>query len=437
MCGIVAIYSNSQTNKNYVNIKNLLLKLQHRGKDGCGIGYYINKEMRINKGKGKVNQVFDNLYQNLTIKSCIGHVRYATSGESMSQNVVKINEVQPLSSNKGDFLLAHNGNIPSIKVHDSGYIINFLENQEGNFVQKLIKLMNTIPASYSIVILTNDNKIYALRDRYGIRPLCVGYVNNNYYISSESSSFQNKKKIRDVYPGEIIKIGKNGIESLYIHPEAQLSLCSFELIYFMNEYSVTDNYHVGNTRRKLGNILAQKETLKDKDYMLVGVPKTGICSAISYALELNLEYKQVIKKNKLKDRTFIIIDNETRIKECNEKFYYDKENIKDKKIIVVDDSIVRGNIIKAIIINLKLAGAKEIHVRIPAPPVIDICQLGIAIKTKEELIMHNKTEKEVCKEINADSLKYLSLDDLNFFPEKSYNECFGGGIDSKIVNYNT
>ena len=272
MCGIVAIYSNNQTNENYINIKNLLLKLQHRGKDGCGIGYYINKEMRINKGKGKVNQVFDDLYQNLTIKSCIGHVRYATSGESMSQNVVKINEVQPLSSNKCDFLLAHNGNIPSIKVHDTGYIVKFLENQEGNFVQKLINLMNTIPASYSIVILTNHNNIYALRDRYGIRPICIGYENNNYYISSESNSFQNKKKIRDVYPGEIIKIGKNGIESLYIHPEAQLSLCSFELIYFMNEYSVTDNYHVGDIRRKLGKALAQKETLKDKDYMVVGVP---------------------------------------------------------------------------------------------------------------------------------------------------------------------
>ena len=286
------------------------------------------------------------------------------------------------------------------------------------------------------MILTHDNKLYALRDRFGIRPLCVGEKNDKFYISSESCAFDdNVNYLRDVNPGELIKIDENGIESLYIHKDAKVNLCTFEILYFLNEESYVDGLRIKNIRKNLGKILANKEDIlnkEDKDYIVVGIPLTGILYGKSYAKHLGLDYEQLINKNKNISRTFIILNNSERKKACNNKFIYDETKIKDKKIVIVDDTIVRGNVIKAIINNLKKCGAKEIHVRIPAPPVIDVCELGISIQTKEELIMNNKTVDEVCDEIGADSLKYLDVVDLEYFPKDSYNQCFTGFINPII-----
>ncbi len=337
---------------------------------------------------------------------------------------------------KAPFYIAHNGNIPNLENHDTSYLRNLLEDGSKDMANKLIKLIEEIPAAFSIIILTYDNKLYIMRDRFGIRPLCIGKEGDKFYISSESCAFsKNINYLRDVNPGELIKIDENGLESLYTHKDGKMNLCTFEILYFLNEDSFTDGLNIKNIRKNLGKILADKEdTLnkEDKDYIVIGIPLTGILYGKSYAKQLGFDYQQLIKKNNNVSRTFIILNDLERKKACDKKFSYDEEKIKDKKIVIVDDTIVRGNVIQSIIKNLKKCGAKEIHVRIPAPPVIDICELGISIQSKEELIMNNKTTDEVCNEIGANSLKYLDIDDLEHFPENSYNQCFTGYIDPII-----
>ena len=440
MCGIFAIF-NKNYNKNLAELFKNLQRLQHRGKDGYGIVYIHDKTSMITtKGEGELNNTLLDRIENIESTSCIGHLRYSTSGSTIKSGLLKRTELQPIRGfdvhSGGPFYIAHNGNIPNIENHDTTYIRNIIENSNDTMENKLINLINVIPAAFSILILTYNNVIYAARDRFGIRPLCIGQCNDKFFVSSESCAFDNNVNyLRDVNPGELIKIDANGLQSLYIHENAKLNLCTFEILYFLNEKSYVDGLQIKNIRNNLGKILANKEDiLKDKinEYTVVGIPLTGILYGKSYAKTLNIDYKQLIHKNKKISRTFIILDEIKRKKACNEKFFYDKINIKDKKLIIVDDTIVRGNIIKAIIRNLKRCGAKEIHVRIPAPPVIDICELGISIQKKDELIMNNRTVHQVCKEIKADSLKYLEIEDLEYFPEKSYNQCFSGYIDPEI-----
>jgi amidophosphoribosyltransferase len=191
---------------------------------------------------------------------------------------------------------------------------------------------------------------------------------------------------------------------------------------------------IKNVRKNLGKVLANKEKMfkNKKDYIVTGIPLTGILYGKSYAETLELEYKQLIYKNDNISRTFIILNDNDRKKACSDKFIYNQKEIEGKNVILVDDTIVRGNVIKCIIKNFKKYGAKEIHVRIPAPPVIDICELGISIQTKEELIMHNKNIDQVCSEIGADSLVYLTTNELEYFPKNSYNQCFTGYINPEI-----
>ena len=221
-----------------------------------------------------------------------------------------------------------------------------------------------------------------------------------------------------------------------MHPDGKIGLCLFEILYFLNENSFTDGLYIKNIRKQLGKLIAIKDNnYFTNDYTVVGIPLTGICSGKSYAKQLNLNYKQLIRKNNNVSRSFIAITDEERKKICKKKFIYDGENIKNKKLIIIDDTIVRGNVIKSIINNLYKLGAKEVHVRIPAPPVIDICELGICIQSKTELIMHNRSISDVCKDINATSLKYLLLNELQNIPKNSYDQCFSGYIDESIKSY--
>jgi amidophosphoribosyltransferase len=444
MCGIFAIFSNEYKNllKKLINGMKLL---QHRGKDGYGI-VYLQRQLLINiKESGEVNS--NKLKTNNKCYSCIGHLRYSTSGSSIKTGIVKQLEMQPIRGDDdqfGTFYIAHNGNIPNIKNHDTTYLKDLIMNyKEDTFEKKLIRLINEIPGAYTLVILTSSNTLYVIRDRFGIRPLCLGSSNEEYYVSSESCAFSDDiKYIRDVNPGELLRIDENGIKTLYNHPTSKLCLCSFEILYFLNENSYTDGLYIKNIRYNLGKILALKENIvKPEDQpTVIGIPLTGICSGKAYAKTIGYNYQQLITKNKNISRTFIIINNEKRKETCEKKFIYDIENIKDKNIVIVDDTIVRGNVIKSIIRNLKKYGAKEIHVRIPAPPVIDICELGISIQSKNELIMNNKTVNQVCNEIGATSLVYLDIEELAYFPKSSYNQCFSGYIDQEIygnknINY--
>ena len=438
MCGIFAIYNNNYSINNIKDLIYYLKRLQHRGKDGYGMVYLEDNSLVTIKNNGEIKNDIHDRILDIYSKSCIGHLRYSTSGNSVQNGKVYKHELQPLrgfSNDIGSFYIAHNGNIPNVKIHDSTYIKNILEKDTDTFENKLINVMNTIPAAFSIVILTNNNDMYLMRDRFGIRPLCFGRNNSKFYVSSESCSFnKNIRYLRDVYPGEIIKIDNNGYKTIYQHNNSKLNLCTFEILYFLSEESYVDGISIKNVRKNLGKVLANKEQMfKNKeDYIVTGIPLTGILYGKSYAETLELEYKQLIHKNDNVTRTFIILNDNDRKKACNDKFIYNQKEIEGKNVILVDDTIVRGNVIKCIIKNFKKYGAKEIHVRIPAPPVIDICELGISIQTKEELIMHNKNIEQVCSEIGADSLVYLTPNELEYFPKNSYNQCFTGYINPEI-----
>ena len=437
MCGIIGIYNNSN------NIIDCLNKLQHRGKDGVGIA--MNTETMniiLEKKLGTLEENKEILLDTINKTNpniVIGHVRYSTRTSNEYTN-----ELQPIMSNK--IAIAHNGNIPNVEnyKHDTLYILNYIVNNIDtiSFHEILINLINSIHSAYSLVLIY-DNCLYALRDRYGIRPLCYGKTSNDsYYVSSESIAIEDHvSSICEVKPGQIIKINASGIEGIYNHPHAQQSLCAFELIYFMNPDSRILGTYVRTYRDNLGIILAKKDKhgFSPKEYVVCGVPSSGIVAAESYAKYLKLPYEQfILKTNKTtngSDRTFILPTQQSRIEAINKKFIFLEEAIKDKNLIIVDDTIVRGNIMKGIIKKLKEYGAKTIHVRIPAPRVIDICQLGIAIHSKEELIAYNKNMNEIKNELNCDSLLYLETSDLDFFPKESYMECFG--VHQPSINLST
>ena len=432
MCGIFGIYSLIK-NKNigYEMINGLKL-LQHRGKDGYGLAYYSNSYYHLIKKIGKIH--LNNI--NIESKCCIGHTRYSTSGYTINEGIIKKTELQPLKGMLGskEFYLIHNGTIPFVKGHDTSFVRSLIQSlNKKNIEQILIYIMNNIPAAYCLMILF-DQKLYVLRDRFGIRPLCIGKKEKNYYVSSESYALDNIPFLRDVAPGEILKIDDNGITSIYIHPKRQLSLCTFEILYFLNECNITDGLDITNIRKQLAYTLAKKEKLLNKKYIVVGIPLTGILLGKAYAEYLNLEYIQCITKNSTISRTFIEKTNKERKDACIKKFIYNKQELKGKNVIIVDDTVVRGNVITAIIKNLRAIGIGEVHVRIPAPPVIDRCFLGISIQSKKELIMTNRTIEQVRMTIGAHSLRYLTLNDIApFLPEKTYNHCFSGCIDKKIL----
>ena len=449
MCGIFAIYS-KHYNKNIINnVINGLKLLQHRGKDGSGISYITGtNNLKLIKALGRVSDSFKDYSNNDITKMCIGHVRYSTSGKTITKGQIseneKKNELQPFigKTKKNELIsIIHNGNIPNIKNHDTQFLLDILLTSEIGIESTLIHIMNIIPAAYSLILLVND-RLYIMRDRYGIRPLSIANKGESIYISSETRALVGCTNIQDVKSGDIMRLDKNGATTIYSHPKAINGLCAFELIYFMNPRSYYNGIEIQQFRKVLGKILAQKEKINftPDTYTVVGIPSSGLIAAKGYAEHLSLPYKQLIKKvtnyTNGEDRTFILLKNDDRIKACRKKFKYDIDNIKGRKIIIIDDTIVRGNVIKSIIDSLKACGAAEIHVRIPSPPVVDICQLGIAIQSKNELIMHNRSIDEVRKLLEVNSLNYLCLDELTMFPKDAYKECFGGGIASEIVNNN-
>ena len=433
MCGIFAIFSSTE-NKNIGNeIVEGLKRLQHRGKDGYGIAYHACGRFHAVKKEGRVNM------KELPIESrcCVGHNRYSTSGYTIDNGIIVENELQPLKGTvkSKTYYLVHNGNIPSADGHDTSRLVELIDSLQHMDIEEILTfIVRTIPAAFCLILLFED-RLYVVRDRYGIRPMCLGQRNGNYYVSSESHGLGDASFIGDVKPGEVIRINCHGITSIFLHPARQLSLCTFEILYFANENSVIDGYSVKEIRKGLAIKLAERENLVGDDYVVVGVPSTGRLLGQTYANIAGFRYGQWITKNPNVDRTFILKTDRERKEACMKKFFYDIPNLRGSKVILVDDTIVRGNVISAIIENLRRIGVDEIHVRIPAPPVVDRCILGISIQDRNELIFTNRTLGEVSQEIGADTLSYLSLDDVTeLVPPRSYNLCFSGHVDKDIVS---
>lgn len=454
-CGIYGIYYFNEIKTNNLSASRGTIlgleKLQHRGQESAGISYIKNNKSIILKNIGLVKDIFkDNIIPTSNI--CIGHVRYSTSGKSKISKEHQLLECQPLRDihiKTGiQFSIAYNGNMPNfnktfLEDNDTFYLKNRIKESTLSIKDTLIKLLNDIPGVYCLLIMIN-NKIYALRDKYGVRPLCIGRNEYGLCISSESCALDinNFKLVRDIQPGELVCIDECGITTLYILNQKKRLFCIFELIYFLREDSILDNYNVIEVRKIFGRILALEEKKCNdmiifknvSNIIVVGSPNTAIPSAKEYANVLKLNYQQVIVK-KDKKRTFILPNNEDRIKSCNNKFKI-IDDITNKDIILVDDSLVRGNTLKSLIILLRQYNVKSIHIRIASPPVKYPCFFGIDIPTSNELIAYNKSIDRIKKEMNVDSLHYIKLEVFKEYMGDNFcMGCFDGIYNKELLEW--
>ncbi|WP_085829278.1 amidophosphoribosyltransferase [Clostridium massiliodielmoense] len=440
-CGVFGIYSKSKLNVASITYYGLYA-LQHRGEESSGIVISDGKKLTCTKGMGLVSDVFnEEIINNMKGKMAIGHVRYSTFGESTLSNA------QPLLSSfkLGSIAIAHNGTLVNAekiksKLEESGLlfqtsidsevILNLIARSLKTNVEESIKdAMKIVKGSYGIVILTED-KLIGVRDPNGIRPLCIGKIENNYVICSESCALHciGAEFIRDVEPGEMVIVDENGLRSTKFEENVGHKTCAFEYIYFARPDSKIDGINVYNSRVAAGEQLF-KEAPADAD-IVIGVPDSGIPAAVGYAKASGIPYGIGLVKNKYVGRTFIAPSQDLRERAVSVKLSPLKVNVEGKRIVLIDDSIVRGTTSRRLVEVLKRAGAKEIHFRLSSPVVTDPCYFGIATPYKKDLIGANMSVDEICKEIGADSLGYLSIDGLLKVLKNGKDEfclgCFNG-----------
>ena len=401
-----------------------LVSLQHRGQESAGIAVSDGTQITLKKNMGLVQDVFkkDDLAQ-LEGSVAVAHVRYATAGGRGIENA------QPfLASFKlGSVALAHNGQLVNYEplrglLEDSGYTFNSTSDTE--VILKLIArsykdgmekaLLNTIElikGSYALCIITQDTLI-GVRDPNGIRPLCLGKVGDGYILASESCAIDacNGQFIRDIAPGEIVVINKDGIKSFHREDQIQKQTCIFEYVYFARPDSVIDGISVQEARYHLGEELARESSV-DAD-VVIGVPDSGIGAAMGYARASGLPYVMGIIKNKYIGRTFIAPTQAEREAMVFVKLNAIASDLKDKRVVVIDDSIVRGTTSRRLVQILRRAGAREVHFRVSSSQVKFPCHLGIDTPSKNELISSAHAVEEICQEIGADSLAFISLEGM-------------------------
>lgn len=423
MSGVVGVYSNENEHVSQI-IYYGLYGIQHRGQVSSGIAVNNNGFVDHFKDLGLVHEVFpSDVIDRLRGNIGIGHVRYAFTGEGKD-----VRNAEPLvvGYRRGALAIALDGSIVNFnalrdELEDRGNIFqsdldaeviaNLIARYHKNDVeQAVIKALGDVVGSFSLVIMTND-RVIAARDSYGIKPLSIGKFNGDFVVASETCAFDTMgaEFIRDVAPGEIIVIDKNGLRTID-KKEKQRHLCLFESIYFARPDSLVDGRSIYLNRIEAGRILA-KESPGDAD-IVIGAPDSGIVAAIGYAQESKIPYTEGIIKNRYVGRTFIQPTQELREQGVKIKLNVLKENIEGKKVILVDDSIVRGTTIKRTVDMLKKAGAKEVHVRIASPPVKKSCHLGMDTPREENLIAANMNLEELTQKIGADSLEYLSVNGL-------------------------
>lgn len=418
-----------------------LFALQHRGQESCGIAVSDTEgpkgQVSAQKGMGLVNEVFDvEGLEKLKGNIGVGHVRYSTAGASNAQNV------QPLVLNyvKGTLMLAHNGNLVNAKelreqMEYTGAIfqttidtevIAYLIARERLHVptaEEAVKnAMMKLRGAYSIII-SSPRKLIGARDPHGFRPLVIGKRDNGYILASESCALDavGAEFVRDVKPGEIVMLDADGIQSDETLCSTESARCIFEYIYFARPDSYVDGISVYNSRIMAGKILAQMHPAEAD--IVVGVPESGNVAAMGFALESGIQYGTAFIKNSYVGRTFIKPKQSARESSVKIKLNVLKEVVRGKRVVMVDDSIVRGTTSERIVRMLKAAGATEVHVRISSPPFLNPCYFGTDVPSCDQLIAYNNTIEEVCKKIGADSLGYLDGERLHELIGGDHNYC--------------
>ena len=435
-CGVFGIFS-SKESLVAEDVYYGLYALQHRGQESAGIAVSNGKEITCHKDMGLVSDVFDyDTLKSLKGISAIGHVRYSTTGCSVKSNA------QPLLGRYklGNIAVAHNGNIVNADIikgllEDGGVIfqtsidtevvLNIIARSAKKGIDKaLMDVVSAISGSYAMLLLTED-KLIGIRDPKGIRPLCIGKLNDSYILSSESCAIESigGEFIRDVYPGEIVIIDSKGIRSLNFIEKTKKEVCSFEYIYFARPDSIMDGIDVYESRIKAGKQLYKE--CPTKGDIVIGVPDSGIPAAIGYAKASNIPYGIGFIKNKYVGRTFIKPTQDMRERAVSVKLNPLKSNVKDKRVIIIDDSIVRGTTSKKLVQSLRRAGAKEVHFKVASPMVKFPCYFGIDTPYRKELIGANLTTDNIKEVIGADSLEFLSINGLLEALGKKDGFCMG------------
>ncbi len=408
-----------------------LFALQHRGQESCGIAVSDTEgpkgKVISHKDMGLVNDVFNSeILDKLKGNIGIGHVRYSTAGSSVRENA------QPLVLNyvKGTLGMAHNGNLlNAVELRDElsytgaifqttidseviAYLIARERLKVGTVEEAVKNAMLKIKGAYSLIVMS-PRKLIGARDPFGFKPLCIGKRDNTYFLSSETCALDTVGAafIRDVLPGEIVTITQDGIESDTSMMRNDTAKCIFEYIYFARPDSKFDGMGVYESRINAGRILAKTHPVEAD--VVVGVPESGNPAALGYSMESGIPYGNAFIKNNYVGRTFIKPKQEQRESSVMVKLNVLKEAIEGKRVIMIDDSIVRGTTCARIVSLLKNAGAKEVHVRISSPPFLHPCYFGTDIPSEEQLIASGNTVEQVCKIIGADSLGYLEVDRLS------------------------
>jgi amidophosphoribosyltransferase len=453
-CGVIGAYTNSKNNIS-PSIFYALYALQHRGQESCGITTY-DGEFHTEKGMGLVPEFF-NLKKLETLKGNmgIGHVRYSTTGESRPENAHPF----VVTHSRGALAIGHNGNIvnalelrkrlescgqafvtPTTDT-DTELIARLLVSgfvSSGSIIASITDVMKKLIGSYSLVILT-DNELIAVRDPLGIRPLCIGKSDDTTIVASESVVFDvlDVQFLRDVKPGEILVINEKGMKGYRPFKLSRRAHCMFEYVYFARPDSVIDEIPVYKVREKIGATHGEIDDVK-ADFVSP-IPDSAIPFALGYSRATRIPYRESLIKNRYVGRTFILPDQQARELAVRLKLNPMISEVKGKRIVLFDDSIVRGTTSKRIAHVLRNAGAKEVHMRIGCPPIKSLCKLGIDMPTDRELIASGKSVEAIKKYIGADSLKYLSIEGLMKAIGLTENElclgCLTGEYPIEIVKH--
>ena len=422
-CGVFATASVANVS---IDVFYALRVIQHRGQESAGIAVYNHEGIKCIKGMGLAHQALkpDDV-QSLKGDLGIGHVRYSTVGSSTIANA------QPfvVSTNYGDIALAHNGEIVNadkimdelkkkgwafITSSDSEIIVRLLANDiasTGDPVRAIRNVMSVIQGAYSLAVMV-DNRVFAVRDPLGFRPLCVGRTKTGYAAASESVVFDTLggEFIRDVEPGEIVELLPGEIKSTKTGLAKGRAHCMFEWVYIARADSIIEQKLVYDVRRRIGERLAKEQPV-DAD-VVVPIPDSGRSHAMGYSEGSGIRYSEGLMKNRYVERTFIMPEQSDRTTGVMLKLNPLRSVIKDKKVVLVDDSIVRGTTMRKIVQLVRNAGAKEVHVRVGSPPIIAPCYFGIDMKTRDQFAATGRTVEEIGKMITADSLGYISVEGL-------------------------
>lgn len=453
-CGVFGIYDRDDLDSARLTYY-ALYALQHRGQESAGIAVNNDGSFVYHKDMGLVPEIFnEDIINSLKGKLAIGHVRYSTTGASLRENA----QPMVIKYKNGNMALAHNGNLVNAavvreKLEEEGVI--FQSNNDSEVILNLIsrcrltsssieegieKMMAEIKGSYALVILT-PKRLIGVRDPFGIRPLCIGLIGNSYVLASETCALDavGATYVRDVQPGEIVLIGEEGLTSIQTKVEGPSKLCIFEHIYFARPDSYIDGASVYRSRIEAGIRLAKDHPVNAD--LVIGVPDSGLSAAMGYSRASGIPYGVGLIKNRYIGRTFIQPDQDKREKGVKIKLNALKDAIDGKRVIMIDDSIVRGTTSRRIVQLLRDAGAKEVHMRVSSPPIKFPCYFGIDISSKSQLVASENTVEEIRDMLGADSLGYLTVEGVLKTPLGSKcgfcTACFRGDYPMEVPEEGT